>query len=266
MKKIRADELLSRDGAITRSQARLLIMEGKVSIKGRTVMKPGELVPEDSCLQIATPPKFVGRGGYKLEHALDKFGLNVEGLVAIDVGASTGGFTDCLLQRGARKVYAVDVGRSQLAQKVACDPRVVVMDETNARNLLSGMFPEKPQFACVDCSFISGDKVILPLEDVLEEPGLIVWLLKPQFEAGPGKVGKGGVIRKEDILVAAIGEALERISTIGASVVDCCESPIKGADGNREYLVLLKFGDEGVSIDDCLARMLRQDQSGEQQN
>lgn len=266
MKKIRADELLSKDGTITRSQARLLIMEGKVSVKGRTVMKPGELVPEDSCLEIAAPPKFVGRGGHKLEHALEKFGLSVEGLIAIDVGASTGGFTDCLLQRGAKKVYAVDVGRSQLAQKVACDPRVVVMDETNARNLLPEMFPERPQFACVDCSFISGDKVIAPLKNLLGEPGLVVWLLKPQFEAGPGKVGKGGVIRKDNVLEMAITEALDRIQAIGASVIDCCESPIRGADGNREYLVLVRFGGAGIPFTDCLARMLKRDQNGEPQN
>ncbi len=268
MKKIRADELLFNLGLVsTRSLAKALIMEGKVRLGDRTVLKPGEMLPCDSLLTLLAPPKFVGRGGMKLEYALRKFGIDVTGLVTVDVGASTGGFTDCLLLHGARKVYAVDVGVAQLAPKLVSDPRVVVMDKTNARRLERGMFEETPQMATVDVSFISGDKVIAPLRGILDPPGFVIWLLKPQFEAGPHKVGKGGVIRKDDVLREAIMDGLAKILQVQSEILDATPSPIKGADGNREFLVLLSFQEKGgLSIEDVFSRMMRQDQSGGQQN
>lgn len=260
MKKIRADEIAALlEGVETRSQARLLIMAGKVRHNGSIVAKPGDLFPEGTVLELERPPKYVGRGGQKLEGALETFRLNPEGLVMIDVGASTGGFTDCLLQNGATRVYCVDVGTSQLASKIANDPRVVVMDKTNARFLAPATFTPRPEAAVVDVSFINGDKVIAPLKEILTSPAWVVWLLKPQFEAGPGKVGKGGVIRKIEHLQDAIADALNRIMAIPCSIRDVVPSPIKGADGNQEFLVWLDFSSsDGLSVRDALLKMMQQ--------
>ncbi|NTU61146.1 MAG: TlyA family RNA methyltransferase, partial [Caldiserica bacterium] len=213
IKKRRADELVALIPEVgTRSQARLLIMAGKVRINGSIVAKSGDMYPENAVFELEQPPKYVSRGGLKLEGALELFGLNPDGLVMVDVGSSTGGFTDCLLQKGATKVFCIDVGTAQLAPKIANDPRVVVMDKTNARYLTKDSFPQIPDAAVVDVSFNTGDKVIAPLREILNENGWVVWLLKPQFEAGPGKVGKGGVIRNDHNLEEAIKSALERIS------------------------------------------------------
>ncbi len=260
MKKIRADEIVALlEGVETRSQARLLIMAGKVRHNGSIVAKPGVLFPEGTLLELEQPPKYVGRGGQKLEGALENFRLNPEGLVMIDIGASTGGFTDCLLQNGATRVYCVDVGTSQLAPKISNDPRVIVMDKTNARFLKPEAFDPRPEAAVVDVSFISGDKVIAPLREIIVSPAWIVWLLKPQFEAGPGKVGKGGVIRKREHLEGAITDALGRIMAIPCSIRDVVPSQIKGADGNQEFLVWLDFGSStGLSSRDALAKMMQQ--------
>jgi len=257
MKRIRADELLSMQTGVSRSQTRLLIMEGKVRLKGSIVLKPGELVPVESVLEVEQPQKFVSRGGFKLESALDQFNLDVSDLICIDVGASTGGFSDCLLQHGAKTIYAVDVGSSQLAPKIATDKRVIVMDKTNARFLTPAHFNTRPQVAVVDCSFISGNKVIAPLKNILTEPAFVVWLLKPQFEAGPGKVGKKGVIKREDVLKESITKALLRVIEIPSRIINACTSPITGADGNREFLILLGFDDGvGLSHDDVLEKLL----------
>lgn len=260
MKKIRADEIVALlEGVETRSRARLLIMAGKVRHNGSIVAKPGDLFTEGTVLELERPPKYVGRGGQKLEGALETFRLNPEGLVMIDVGASTGGFTDCLLQNGVTRVYCVDVGTSQLASKIANDPRVVVMDKTNARFLTQPTFNPRPEAAVVDVSFISGDKVIAPLKEILTSPAWVVWLLKPQFEAGPGKVGKGGVIRKIEHLQVAITDALNRIMAIPCSIRDVVPSPIKGADGNQEFLVWLDFSSsDGLSVRDALLKMMQQ--------
>lgn len=260
MKRARADELLSQLPEIaSKSQAKLLIMEGKVRIGDRILIKPGDMVPVDSMFTVEKPPKYVGRGGYKLEGALMKFAIDVGGMIAIDVGASTGGFTDCLLLNGVVKVYCVDVGTAQLAPKIANDPRVVVLDNTNARHLTSDMFNPKPQFAVVDCSFISGEKVIEPLQRILAAPKLCVWLLKPQFEAGPGKVGKGGIIRKEEILWQAVETGLERVLNLKCRLIDIADSPIKGADGNREFLVYLAIGEANDKpIPEALSQLQQQ--------
>lgn len=267
-KKRRADELVTLLPEVqTRSQARLLIMAGKVRYNGSIVAKAGDMYPENSVFELEQPPKYVSRGGQKLEGALDAFGLNPEGLVFIDIGSSTGGFTDCLLQKGAKKIYCVDVGSSQLAPKIANDSRVVVMDKTNARYLDSDSFDQLPDAAVVDVSFINGEKVIAPLRDILNEWGWVVWLLKPQFEAGPGKVGKGGVIRNDDNLRDAIRAALERIVAIPASICGVASSPIRGADGNREFLVWLNFRQtDGLSLEEALLKMMQLSQSKEPQS
>ena len=267
-KKRRADELVALIPEVgTRSQARLLIMAGKVRINGSIVAKAGDMFPQNAVFELEQPPKYVSSGGLKLEGALEMFGLSPEGLVMVDVGASTGGFTDCLLQKGAVKVFCIDVGAAQLAPKIANDPRVVVMDKTNARYLIKENFLERPQAAVVDVSFITGDKVIAPLKDILEDCGWVVWLLKPQFEAGPGKVGKGGVIRNVHNLEEAIRSALERVLTIPARIMGVMLSPIKGADGNREFLVWLNFRQvDGFSLEDALSQMMQLSQLKEPQN
>ena len=268
MKKRRADELVSMMPEVsTRSQARLLIMAGKVRVNGSIVVKPGDMYPETCVFELEQPPKYVGRGGLKLEGALDKFGLDPSGLVMVDVGASTGGFTDCLLQRNAKMVFCIDVGTAQLAPKIANDTRVVVMDKTNARNLKPENFPVLPCSGVVDVSFINGDKVIAPLKDILQPPAWVVWLLKPQFEAGPGKVGKGGIIRNDQYLKEAIESALTRVMAIPANFRGVMQSPIKGADGNREFLVWLDFAQtSGISLEDALWQMLKLSQSTEPQS
>lgn len=268
IKKRRADELVALIPEVgTRSQARLLIMAGKVRINGSIVAKSGDMYPENAVFELEQPPKYVSRGGLKIEGALELFGLNPDGLVMVDVGSSTGGFTDCLLQKGATKVFCIDVGTAQLAPKIANDPRVVVMDKTNARYLTKDSFPQRPDAAVVDVSFITGDKVIAPLREILNENGWVVWLLKPQFEAGPGKVGKGGVIRNDRNLEEAIKSALERISGIPANIRGVTLSPIKGADGNREFLVWLDFDQtSGISLDDALLQMMRLSQLKEPQS
>ena len=267
-KKRRADELVALIPEVgTRSQARLLIMAGKVRINGSIVAKAGDMFPENAVFELEQPPKYVSRGGLKLEGALELFGLSPEGLVMVDVGASTGGFTDCLLQKGVVKVFCIDVGAAQLAPKIANDPRVVVMDKTNARYLTKDNFIERPEAAVVDVSFITGDKVIAPLKNILKEGGWVIWLLKPQFEAGPGKVGKGGVIRNVHNLEEAIRSALERVLAIPARIMSVTLSPIKGADGNREFLVWLSFGQvDGFSLEDALSQMMQLSQLKEPQN
>ncbi len=259
IKRIRADELLSLNPSVgSRSKAKALIIAGEVSYLEQRLLKPSQMIPENAELVIKQPAKYVGRGGFKLEKALADFDLKPDGLVAMDVGASTGGFTDCLLQNGALMVYCIDVGYGQLASKIVSDKRIVQMDRTNARNLKPSDFDRSPQCAVVDCSFISGDKVIAPLREILSPPAWIVWLLKPQFEAGPGRVGKGGVIRKIEILKTAIEDALSRVIKIGAKLRGAIHSPITGSDGNNEFLVHLDFGEnKSINPPDMIQRMLQ---------
>ncbi len=192
-------ELVARGLCDSREKAKRAVMAGQVRVNGQVARKPSDAVRKSDQLELAQGEKFVSRGGYKLEHGLDFFGLSVAGLTAIDLGASTGGFTDCLLQRGAAKVYAVDVGQGQLAWKLRQDPRVVVMEKTNARELTPAHFP--PPFApadlvVVDCSFISLRKILPPAIALLRPSGRLVALIKPQFEAGKAEADKGaGVIR-----------------------------------------------------------------------
>jgi 23S rRNA (cytidine1920-2'-O)/16S rRNA (cytidine1409-2'-O)-methyltransferase len=215
------------------------ILAGDVLVDGRRVDKAGALVEPTAEIEIRGRSPYVSRGGEKLAHALDDFGLGVRGRICIDVGASTGGFTDCLLQRGASRVYAVDVGTGQLDEKLRRDPRVVVMEHTNARGLDPRIFGDKPSLAVIDVAFISLEKVLPAVFGVLERGGETVALVKPQFEAGREAVGKGGVVRDPAQHRAVIGR-LARYSVLrGWHVLGVTASPLRGPKGNREFFLHL---------------------------
>lgn len=241
MTKLRLDKLMVERGlAPSREKAQALIMAGQVVVGDHAVDKSGHQVPNDVEIRIKGDVlPYVSRGGLKLRKALDQFGLDVNGLLAIDVGASTGGFTDCLLQAGALKVFAVDVGHGQLAWKLQQDPRVVNIEKTNIRYLTPEKLGETPDLAVIDASFISLSKV-LPATQLLVKPGgRIIALIKPQFEVGKGEVGKGGIVRDPAAHRKVIEEVSRSAQEMGLSVAGLCESPITGADGNREFLILL---------------------------
>jgi len=239
MPKERLDVLLVQRGlSESREQAQRLIRSGTVRIAGQVHTKPGHTYAPDVEISVDEADRFVSRGGEKLEGAFEAFELDVAGQVCLDVGASTGGFTDCLLQHGAAKVYAVDVGKGQLHWKLRQDPRVVVMERINARALSPEQFPEQPAFAVADVSFISLTKILPAMDKVLAPGSGILTLVKPQFEAGREKVGKGGVVRDG----AVHEEVLAGIRDFGTSTVgwECkgvCESPLRGPAGNKEFLV-----------------------------
>jgi 23S rRNA (cytidine1920-2'-O)/16S rRNA (cytidine1409-2'-O)-methyltransferase len=240
--KIRLDiELVERGLAESRQRAQGLILAGHVLVDGQKAEKAGTMVGASSEIRlIGEDIPYVSRGGLKLRAALDVFGLDVTGLVCADVGASTGGFTDCLLQAGAAKVYAVDVGYGLLDLKVRDDPRVVVIERTNARNLTPEMIGEPVDIAVVDVSFISLKLVLGPAKGIIRPGGRLIALVKPQFEVGRGKVGKGGIVRDEADRQAALAAVEEFAAGLGMEVLGDMESPIKGAKGNIEYLVYLK--------------------------
>jgi len=238
MKLERVDVLLVEKGLCeSREQAKRLILAGEVRIGDRVVDKPGQKLAEDSALEVREKPKFVGRGGIKLEGALEAFGIVPAGWVCIDVGASTGGFTDCLLQHGAVKVHAVDVGTNQLVWKLRNDPRVVVKEQFNARHMVPEDIGEKVRLAVMDLSFISLTKVLPAVFSVLDDEGSVVCLIKPQFELDREDISKGGIVRDP----ALHERAVEKIRRF---VVDECRrewrgliaSPITGTDGNQEFL------------------------------
>lgn len=239
MKRTRLDVLLVERGlAESREKAQRLVLAGEVFVDDAPAAKPGHEVPSDCLLRVRQPERFVGRGGLKLEEAFVRFPqLIAEGKICVDVGASTGGFTDCLLQHGAAKVYAVDVGKSQLHSRLAGDPRVVVLDGCNARHLQPGDLPEAPDLAVTDVSFISL-RLILPAIDRLLRPGgETIALIKPQFEAGRKEVGHGGVVR-DPALRQQIVERIREFGTqtLGWQWLDFCPSPIQGPAGNVEFL------------------------------
>ena len=239
MAKQRLDTLLVNRGlADNKSKARALIMAGEVKVGGKVMTKPGNPVSEDEPIDIAQRPRYVSRGGIKLAHALDSFILDINSLVAIDIGASTGGFTDCLLQRGAARVYAVDVGYGQLDYRLRENPRVTVMDKTNAHYPFT--LPEKADLAVIDVSFISATKVIPNVVEHLKQPGYIILLLKPQFEAGREEVGKGGVIKDPIVHARVLGRFIAWAVKQKLRLRGLVSSPITGADGNKEFLLLLK--------------------------
>jgi 23S rRNA (cytidine1920-2'-O)/16S rRNA (cytidine1409-2'-O)-methyltransferase len=238
--KLRADQALVERGLVeSRSRAQALIMAGKVFSNTKRVDKPGQPVPEDMPLEVkGQEHPWVSRGGMKLSHALEFFNLSPEGRVAVDVGASTGGFTDVLLHGGATKVYAVDVGHGQLAWKLRSDPRVVVLEKTNARRLDATQVPEAPGIVVCDASFI-GLATVLPAALALAAPDAwAVALIKPQFEAGPDKVGKGGVVRDPEVHEAVCAAVRSWWSALpGWEVLGIEPSPILGPEGNREFLI-----------------------------
>lgn len=240
--KERLDKLLLERGLTsTRERARALIMAGQVLVADQVIDKCGALVPLVAEIRIRGGDlPYVSRGGLKLAHALESFSLDPDGLVALDVGASTGGFTDCLLQKGAHRVYAVDVGYGQLAWKLRQDQRVINLEKTNIRYIDRSLIPERPDIAVIDASFISLSKVLPAVIGLIRGNGIIIALIKPQFEVGKGQVGKGGVVRddqKHQAVIASITREAETLNLIPSGVV---ESPILGPKGNREFLILLK--------------------------
>ena len=240
--RVRADLALLEHGlAPTREKARALILAGQVLDGDRPVDKAGDLVGAQAVLRLrGEPMPFVSRGGIKLAHAIVAFGLDVKDMVAVDVGASTGGFTDCLLQHGARCVYCIDVGRGQLDWKIASDPRVVVIDRTNIRLMPPARIPEPCTLAVVNVSFISL-RLVLPVLPALLHPGSpVVALVKPQFEVGRGKVGKGGIVRDEANRQHALDEVKTAARDLGYQVLGETTSPITGGKGNVEFLLYLR--------------------------
>jgi len=238
MVKRRLDVLLVERGlAESQAKARALVMAGEVSVDGMPALKAGLPIAEEALLTLATPAPFVGRGGIKLEYALDRFRLSISGKVAADIGASTGGFVDCLLKRGAARVYAIDVGRGQLDWGLRKDPRVVAMEGVNARYPLD--LPQKVDLATIDVSFISVEKVMPSVSAALNPGGQLVVLVKPQFEALRQEVGKGGVIADPAIHARVLGRFIVWAVGKGYRLRGLVASPIAGASGNREFFALL---------------------------
>ena len=242
--KERLDLLVVEKGlAVSREKARALIMAGSVFVDGQKEDKPGTKFPEEAHIEVRGHVlPYVSRGGLKLEKALREFSVTIENKVCTDVGASTGGFTDCMLQNGARKVYAIDVGRGQLDWKLRQDERVVCMEKTNIRYVTPEDLGELVEFSSIDVSFISLSKVLGPVRNYLTEDGEVVALIKPQFEAGREKVGKKGVVREKSTHEEVIGAVTAYAAEIGFAVLALTFSPIRGPEGNIEYLVHLKKG------------------------
>lgn len=235
--KHRLDRLLVDRGlAESREKAQALILAGEVWIDGARAAKPGQTVAEDAAVAIAARPAHVSRGGLKLERALRHWNIRVDGRVCLDVGASTGGFTDCLLQHGARKVFAIDVGSGQLDWKLRNDPRVVVREKLNARYLEFSDIGEKVDLIVCDVSFISVTIVLPAILPLLQSGGEMVILVKPQFEVGKGQVGKGGIVRDPALHQAACARVVEAVRTFSFNT-EIIESPVLGAEGNKEFLL-----------------------------
>lgn len=249
--KKRLDVLLTERGhADTRSKAQAIIMSGLVYVDGQKADKSGISYEENVDIEVRSGGcPYVSRGGLKLEKALNTFAIDPAGYICIDCGASTGGFTDCLLQRGANHVYAVDVGYGQLAWSLRTDERVTVMERTNARNLTPDMFPEKMDMAVMDMSFISLHLVLPAVRTLLKEDGQVVCLVKPQFEAGREKVGKKGVVRDPAVHREVLENFVAAAGGLGFAVAGMSFSPVRGPEGNIEYLAWLKTAGESVEVD-----------------
>lgn len=256
MSKIRLDVLLFEKGLVpSRERAKTTIMEGLVYVNGQKADKAGMAVAEDAQIEVRdTGKSFVSRGGKKIEKALDYFAIDPAGLIVMDVGASTGGFTDCLLRRGAEKVYSIDVGYGQLAWSLRQDPRVKCMERTNIRYVTPDMLEETPSLAVIDVSFISLRLVLPVVAGLLDEGGRIACLIKPQFEAGKGKVGKKGVVREPEIHREVLAAFLENAHAAGMRVHNLTFSPIKGPEGNIEFLGYLgkTLEEREIDLDDVI--------------
>ena len=239
MTKARADLLLLAQGlAESRTRAQALILAGNVFVGDRRVAKAGDLLPDDAALTVkGRDHPWVSRGGVKLAHGLEHFGFDVTGATALDVGSSTGGFTDVLLTKGATRVYAIDVGTNQLAWKLRSDDRVIVHEQTNARDLTSDIVPEPIDIIVCDASFIGLAKVLDAALDLARPGAMLVALVKPQFEAGRGEVGKGGVVRDPAIHARVCDEAAAWVTSKGWHVLGIATSPITGPEGNVEFLL-----------------------------
>ena len=238
----RVDVLLVEQGLCdSREQAKRLVMAGEVFCGTERVSKPSAKVARDAELRVAARPKYVGRGGLKMEGALKSFALDPSGLVCLDLGSSTGGFTDCLLQHGAARVHAIDVGTNQLAWKLRQDERVIVRERFNARNLVESDLGERVDLVVMDLSFISLTKVLPAAFGVLKEGGSVVCLIKPQFELSKEEVGKGGIVREPELREKAVETIRSFVADeLERQWVDLIESPITGTDGNVEFLAWLK--------------------------
>lgn len=238
MSKQRLDlAMVARGLAASREKAQALIMAGEVKLAGQKAAKPGQPVHEEDLIEVASPPPYVSRGGFKLAGALDHFGVNVQGRVCLDIGSSTGGFTDCLLQRGAARVHAVDVGTNQLDWRIRSDPRVVVHENLNARNLTFEDIGELAGLWVCDVSFISVTLILPAALAMLEQPmGEMLILVKPQFEVGKGQVGKGGIVRDPQLHEQACQRVEEAVRAAGY-ITELMPSPILGTEGNKEFLL-----------------------------
>lgn len=240
--KERLDVIMVKKGlASSRSRAKDMIVAGRVYADGNRAEKAGIFCEEDAVeIEIrGNGQRFVSRGGLKLDRAVELWQLRLEGRICMDIGASTGGFTDCMLQHGAARVYSVDVGRGQLAEKLQLDHRVISMEETNFRYMKKEDIPEEPDFAGADVSFISLTKILVPARNLLKTGGEMVCLIKPQFEAGKGSVGKGGVVRDAKVHCRVISGIIDYADCIGFQVCHLAYSPIRGPEGNIEYLLHL---------------------------
>lgn len=246
--------LVARGLAESREKAKAIIMSGNVFVNSCREDKAGSMFDEKAIIEVrGNTLKYVSRGGLKLEKAMENFAVSLEGKICMDVGASTGGFTDCMLQNGAVKVYSVDVGHGQLAWKLRQDQRVVCMEKTNIRYVTPEQIPDKIQFTSIDVSFISLTKVLLPVKNLLDENADVVCLIKPQFEAGKEKVGKKGVVRDRGIHYEVIKMVMDYAVSIGFRVCNLDFSPIKGPEGNIEYLLHIVSTALGPDTDDRIS-------------
>lgn len=257
VEKERLDVLLVQQGlANSRELAKAYIMAGNVYVDGQKEDKAGTKVAVTAKLEVkGNQMKYVSRGGYKLEKAMDVFGIRLDGKICLDIGASTGGFTDCMLQNGASKVYAIDVGYGQFAWKLRNDERVVCLEKTNVRYVTHEQVPDEGDFASIDVSFISLTKVLPAVLGVLGEKGQLVCLIKPQFEAGREKVGKKGVVRDSSVHREVIEMIVEYVRTQSLGILGLDFSPIKGPEGNIEYLIYLDKSQSGMHEDEVQARV-----------
>lgn len=251
-KKERLDVLLvKRAMAESREKAKAVIMTGNVFVNGQREDKAGSAFPADVQIEVkGTPMKYVSRGGCKLEKAVECWEISLTEKICMDVGASTGGFTDCMLQNGAKKVYAIDVGTNQLAWKLRQDERVISMEKTNIRYVTREEVQESIAFSSVDVAFISLTKVLKPVRELLEENGRVVCLVKPQFEAGREKVGKKGVVRDKKVHLEVVCTIMEYAQKIGFQILALSFSPIKGPEGNIEYLLYLEKSEAGETLEE----------------
>ena len=255
--KTRLDVMLHEKGLFeSREKARAAIMAGQITVDGVKAQKPGQATGPEAKIEIRGSLPYVSRGGLKLEKALKVFNIDLSGLVVLDVGASTGGFTDCALQHGAARVIAVDVGYGQLAWKLRCDPRVAVLERTNIRNLTPGSISERPDFFTVDVSFISLTKVLPPIAALVAPEARGVALIKPQFEAGRENVGKKGVVREPGVHRQVLGAICSFIHKSGWGLVGLDYSPVRGPEGNIEYLAYIDLSGGDIPGENEIANLV----------